>query len=110
MRFLFGKVESINRSNGGVPKKPVSEVLITKLGLEGDHQQDRRYHGGPDRAVLLYSLEKINGSFLNGEFSRISQKLYPGWSRVCARVLVGGTVRIGDAIEVLDSCAVKKAD
>jgi MOSC domain-containing protein YiiM len=36
--------------------------------------------------------------FVNGDFSRISQKLHPGWSRLYARVLTEGMVRPGDAI------------
>ncbi len=38
--------------------------------------------------------------FLNGDFKRISQKRHPGWSRVYAKVLAGGTVRPGDAVFV----------
>jgi MOSC domain-containing protein YiiM len=54
-----GRVESINTSRGGVPKTSVFEALISKYGLDGDHQRDPRYHGGPDRAVVLYALELI---------------------------------------------------
>jgi MOSC domain-containing protein YiiM len=54
-----GTVVSINTSDGGVPKLPVSEARVTVNGLVGDRQRDRRYHGGPDRAVCLYSLEII---------------------------------------------------
>jgi MOSC domain-containing protein YiiM len=38
--------------------------------------------------------------FLNGNFSRISQKLHPGWSRVYAKVLEEGIVRSGDSIVI----------
>ena len=150
------RVASINLSNGGVPKNAVAEALITETGVRGDRQHDLRYHGGPDRAVLIYSVEliqalrseghpirtgstgenltvsgldwdsivpgvelsaggvrllvtkyatpcyKVSGSFLGGELSRISQKLHPGWSRVCARVLTSGTVRVGDPVEVIE--------
>jgi len=43
---------------------------------------------------------KVAPYFVNQEFTRISQKVHPGWSRVCARVVSGGIVRIGDAVEV----------
>lgn len=56
---MAGRVESINTSRGGVPKTSVFEALISTYGLDGDHQRDPRYHGGPDRAVVLYSLELI---------------------------------------------------
>ena len=38
--------------------------------------------------------------FANGDFSRISQKLHPGWSRLYARVLAEGVVRPGDRVMV----------
>jgi MOSC domain-containing protein YiiM len=56
---VTGRVEAINLSRGGVPKQPVFEALITEHGLSGDHQNDHYHHGGPDRAVVLYSLEVI---------------------------------------------------
>ena len=49
----------INVSDGGVPKRPVLEAVITKAGVEGDRQQNLKFHGGPDRAVCLYSQELI---------------------------------------------------
>jgi MOSC domain-containing protein YiiM len=52
-------VHSINVSDGGVPKRPRPRVEVRVGGLEGDRQADRRHHGGPDRAVSLYSLELI---------------------------------------------------
>jgi MOSC domain-containing protein YiiM len=54
-----GRIESINTSRGGVPKEPVFEAMITKAGLDGDRQRDLRFHGGPDRAVVLFSLDVI---------------------------------------------------
>jgi MOSC domain-containing protein YiiM len=145
-----GRIASINVSAGGVPKSAVAEAAVTGTGVAGDRQRDLRYHGGPDRAVSLYSLELIEalrreghpidagttgenltvagldwgavvpgaevhvgpvllrvtgyaapcsniaGSFTRGNFMRISPKLRPGWSRVYARVLAGGVVRVGD--------------
>lgn len=149
-------VESVNVSNGGVPKASVFEALITEDGLDGDHQDDPRYHGGPERAVVLFSLDviralqqeghpigagtigenltvsgvdwpsltpgrilqigparllitryatpcyKIGGSFLKRQFRRVAQDDHPGFSRVCARVLIGGVVRQGDPVALVD--------
>ncbi len=37
-------------------KNPLpGEVTITPQGVEGDEQADRKHHGGPDQALLMYS-------------------------------------------------------
>lgn len=45
--------------------------------------------------------ETIRGSFLKRDFTRISQKQHPGWSRLSTRVLAAGTVRPGDPVDVI---------
>lgn len=54
-----GRVTQISRSMGGVPKRAVPQVQISAAGLEGDWQEDRKHHGGPDRAVCLFSADLI---------------------------------------------------
>jgi MOSC domain-containing protein YiiM len=149
-----GHVVQINvNPNGGVPKHPVAVADITYDGVRGDRQRDREHHGGPRRAVCLYSIERIialqaeghpiapgtigenltiggldwdrlaigdrlligpwveleiteyttpcntiAGSFQRGWFSRINQRLYPGWSRLSARVISEGEVKVGDQV------------
>jgi len=149
-----GRVASINVSDGGGPKRPLARCRIRALGLEGDRQRDRVHHGGPERAVVLFSTERIaglqaeghpiapgtigenltlegldwtlvvpgarldvgearlvltrfaapcetvGGSFTGEEFTRVSEKVHPGWSRVCARVLAEGVVRVGDEVRL----------
>ena len=56
---VTGRVHSLNVSGGGVPKRPVPEAYVTKNGLRGDTQGNLRYHGGPERAVSLFSLDVI---------------------------------------------------
>ena len=56
---LTGSVAAINVSNGGVPKRRVSGAQVSRSGLENDAQDDTKHHGGPERAVCLYSLERI---------------------------------------------------
>jgi MOSC domain-containing protein YiiM len=53
------KIHSLNLSNGGVPKLPVASCEVRTNGIAGDRQRDRRFHGGPQRAVSLYSLERL---------------------------------------------------
>jgi len=54
-----GKIMQINVSPGGVPKRPVTEARVTELGLEGDAHRDLEHHGGPERALCLFALERI---------------------------------------------------
>jgi MOSC domain-containing protein YiiM len=52
-------VISINVSSGGVPKRRVSDAKVSLLGLINDDHDDKKSHGGPERAVCVYSLERI---------------------------------------------------
>jgi len=54
-----GTISSVNISGGGVPKRPTSSAWIHAAGVEGDRQRLLQFHGGPDRAVSLYSYELI---------------------------------------------------
>jgi MOSC domain-containing protein YiiM len=54
-----GRVFQINLSQGGVPKLPVAEARVTRDGIVGDKQKHTVFHGGPERAVSLFSLEVI---------------------------------------------------
>jgi MOSC domain-containing protein YiiM len=150
-----GRLHAIHTSPGGVPKKPRESCALRFAGLEGDWQTDREHHGGPERAVSLYSLEvidklraeghpitpgstgenltlagldwdaikpgdrlavgeaelqvmsyaapcnNINASFSDGLSKRVSQKVHPGWSRLYAKVLKEGTLRVGDQARIL---------
>lgn len=54
-----GMVFQMNVSDGGVPKLGVHQAAVTPLGLTGDRQRNTHVHGGPQRAVCLFSLERI---------------------------------------------------
>jgi MOSC domain-containing protein YiiM len=47
----------LNVSDGGMPKLPVPEARVTRFGVEGDRQRNLKYHGGPNRALCLFSHE-----------------------------------------------------
>jgi MOSC domain-containing protein YiiM len=55
----YPHVHQINLSDGGLPKRPVLEAVIAKTGVAGDRQRNLKVHGGPDRAVCLFSLELL---------------------------------------------------
>ncbi len=147
----------LNCSDGGVPKRAVEEAEVTATGLVGDRQAHPKIHGGPDRALCLYSLERIEelqreghpitpgsagenitikgldwaelqpgarlalgdevvveitsytnpcnsitASFIKGDYRRISQKKHPGYSRLYARVLNTGRLRVGQEVRLLE--------
>lgn len=157
MLSTTGRVFSLQRSNGGVPKTLIGEAVVSEDGLEGDKQRDRRNHGGPERALCLFSLEEIvalqaeghpiypgstgenvtitgldwpalrigaclqlgddvliqltsytvpckniAASFQAGDFTRISPKVYPSQTRLYARVLRGGVLRVGHVVTLVE--------
>lgn len=69
---MEGRIFQLNVSQGGVPKLAVREAVLTPAGLEGDRQRDRRYHGGPARALCLFALERVL------ELQAEGHPIYPG--------------------------------
>jgi MOSC domain-containing protein YiiM len=53
-----GRIVQVSVSAGGAPKRAVARATVGPLGLDGDRQRMPN-HGGPDRAVMVYSLEQI---------------------------------------------------
>lgn len=69
---MEGHIFQINASEGGVPKRPLRHAEVAKLGLTVDDQSDKEHHGGPERAVCLFSLERIVALQAEGH------PIYPG--------------------------------
>ena len=57
---MIGRIVSINISNGGVPKHAIDRADVGLLGIVGDAQRNVKHHGGPDRALCLYSMNLID--------------------------------------------------
>lgn len=101
-RRLMGRLAQISISPGGVPKKRVIEAVIGVNGIVGDGVDHPAIHGGPDRAVCLYSLELIAALASEGH------PIAPGttgenltlagvdWSAVRP----GARIKIGNAVEL----------
>ena len=66
MTSSAGRVTGLQRSAGGVPKLPVERASVRATGMEGDKQRDRRFHGGPERALCLYSQERLDALAAEG--------------------------------------------
>lgn len=56
---MSARIHQVNASQGGVPKRPVLEAHAGPTGLTVDAVAHPRVHGGPDRALCLYALERI---------------------------------------------------
>ncbi len=61
-----GRIVQLSVSTGGVPKRAVAEARVTRLGLEDDAHRDEEHHGGPERAVCLFSVEAIRALAAEG--------------------------------------------
>ena len=51
---------------------------------------------------FAHPCRNIRPLFLDDDANRISEKLHPGWSRVYARVLTEGLVRVGDEASLIE--------
>lgn len=158
--LLTARIAFLGVSGGGVPKQRIDRVQVSKTGLIGDRHRNLRLHGGPERAVCLYSIEvierlrteghpiepgaagenvtlegggqdaswwsrlepgtrltfdgaveleiasyctpckTIRACFDGGDVSRIDQARHPGASRLYARVLVEGSLSVGERVRI----------
>jgi MOSC domain-containing protein YiiM len=56
---VTGRIVQVSVSAGGVPKTAIESAKVTSHGLEGDRHRDHEHHGGPERAVCIFSVEAI---------------------------------------------------
>lgn len=54
---MSGALIQVSVSKGGMPKRAVRSARVSAHGVDGDKQQNLKYHGGADRAVCLFSDE-----------------------------------------------------
>jgi MOSC domain-containing protein YiiM len=96
------RIFQINLSKGGVPKLPVHAATVTPLGLEGDQQNDREHHGGPDKALCLYSLERILALQAEGHpiFSGSTGENLTLSGLDWAQLGPGARLKLGDEVEI----------
>lgn len=97
---MNAKLFQINvNPDGGVPKLRVEAAKLGFEGVEGDRQNNLKYHGGPLRAVCLFSLEVIESLRSEGhpiEAGAIGENLTLAgldWSEI----VPGVRLQIGDA-------------
>lgn len=70
---MTGILTHICRSNGGIPKQVVpGPVMLTPEGVEGDRHRNLKYHGGPDKAVLMIDSDTLD------DLRAAGYSVYPG--------------------------------
>ncbi len=97
----IGHIFQLNISpTGGVPKRAVHEAVVDALGIVGNRVAHPKIHGGTERALCLYSLERILALQTEGH------PIFPGavgenvtiagldWTLV----VPGVRLRLGDAV------------
>ncbi|MPZ26227.1 MAG: MOSC domain-containing protein [Micromonosporaceae bacterium] len=98
-----GVIHQLNTSQGGVPKLPVPSATIDELGVVGDRQDEPEpMHGGPLKALCLFSLEVIEKFAADGHpiaaGSAGENVTVRGldWSQV----VPGARLRLGDQVQI----------
>ncbi len=56
---MTGSVVQVSISPGGMPKLPIPEGVVNRLGIEGDGHAHPQFHGGPMQALLLICAEAV---------------------------------------------------
>lgn len=98
-----GTVHQINvAATGGVPKLAIESTRIEIDHVAGDVQRHLKFHGGPTRAVCLYSLERLMA--LRGEGHDISPGVTGENLTLCGidwdGISPGVRLAIGDEVEL----------
>ena len=102
-------VEDLRRDSGyfgvtAINKRPqVGKVKVTRYGLRGDVQADRKHHGGIDKALYAYGAEDV--AYWESE---LGHELPAGWFGENLRIegmdvnaaRIGEIWRIGDTVTV----------
>jgi len=99
-----GRVAQVNISPRGVPKLPVDEAFVGRLGLDGDgHSIAPPAHGGWDKAVSLYSLESI------ARVARDGHTAFPGayGENLTLDGIDMGELAVGDRLAIGDELVIE---
>jgi MOSC domain-containing protein YiiM len=107
VKGLFaGKIQTFEPGGErtGIYKSLVEQAEISPLGLSGDAQADKRYHGGVDKAVHQFSARAYE--VINLNFPALNQQTLPGSfgenlfteSMSDLDVFIGDVYRINDVV------------
>ena len=94
--LMAASVVQIHTSLGGLPKYPIAEAVVHRLGIEGDAVAHPKFHGGPLQALLLLSEEGIE------ELQAMGYPVFPGamGENITTRGLDRRQMRIGQRYRI----------
>jgi len=103
--FALEQIEALQAEGHSVEPGALGENL-TVAGLDWPRVQPEDFVRLGDEVLVQITrftspCLNVRAAFLDGAYSRVSQKRHPGWSRVYARVLVPGEIAAGDLVERL---------
>ena len=92
-----------NNTASGIYKQAVSDSFLTKNGLKGDVQVDKRVHGGPEKA--LYHFPADNYKVLRQALGHLEEVFVPGsiGENISAEGIIDSQAHIGDIIRMGDA-------
>ncbi|WP_415891199.1 MOSC domain-containing protein [Neptuniibacter sp. SY11_33] len=100
--LYIGQPKPIGPDNApsGIFKDPVEVCLLTKIGLEGDVQVDKRVHGGPEKA--LYQFPSENYATLRQALPHLEDSFISGsiGENLSSESVDDNQVHIGDIVKV----------
>jgi MOSC domain-containing protein YiiM len=99
--FSFEVIEALQAEGHPIAAGSTGEnVTLAGLDWFALKPGDRIGLGSVRLELVSYTAPCVHNGrwFLKEDFGRISQKKHPGWSRLYARVLTEGVVRMGDPV------------
>jgi len=98
----FPYLYQINCSQGGLPKLPLTEVWVSIEGLCGDGHRNAILHGGPDRAICVFSFEVIEALRQEGHtiFPGASGENFTLAGLDWAHIQPGNQMKIGEEVRI----------
>jgi MOSC domain-containing protein YiiM len=110
--FALEQIEALQAEGHPVEPGALGENL-TIAGLDWPGVQPEDFFRLGDEVLVQITrftspCLNVRGAFVDGDYSRVSQKRHAGWSRVYARVLVPGEIAAGDPVERLTPAEVAR--
>ena len=104
--FSWDLIQALREEGHNLGAGSTGENLtLSTLAWERLHPGKQLRIGGDVHIEIISYAEpcrRIAQWFANNNYTRISQKVHPGWSRLYARVVSEGVIRCGDLIDIED--------